>query len=360
MPFKRNLARQMRAYKYRGIETFERDLNTLVQNQIFASPFSDLNDPFEGLCDENITSMSNIVSKIFNTDTTELTRGIEEIMSYKSKLGIYSLSKSNNEKLLWSYYASSHRGYCIEYDLDKLKDHYVIHLSVNEIEVDYKDKPQIITIQDIKNHDVLLRKLFATKFSNWSYEKEIRLIFDDAQFKDYHPSALTGIYFGLNTSDDIIENLINSLTDRDVKFYKFSMKPGEYKLVSNLIHENTRVIPNKPSNDLFEMLKTKHNPTVENFYIFYKGLTSEKDSIKKFVEGFRDTYATKPSNIYLFDSKSITSIIDKYPLKGDEYVKFADHFFAWSTFDASDYIWWYPYHDYLYDEYGGKNKKNCP
>jgi hypothetical protein len=346
----------MIAYKYRGIETFKRDLKTLVQNQIFASPFSDLNDPFEGMCDENIAVMTNIVGKIFNECTSELTRSIKEIMGFKSILGIYSLSKSNNEKLLWSHYASSHRGYCIEYDLDKLKDRYLVHLSVNEIEVDYKDKPQTITIQDINNRDIILRKLFATKFSSWSYEKEIRLIFDEAKYKDYHPSALTGIYFGLNTSDDIIENLINSLTDRDVRFYRFSMKPSEYKLVSHFIHENKRVFINKPSSDIFEILKTKHDPTVENFYIFYKGQTCEKENIKEFVEGFRDTYTTKPSNIYLFDSKSIKPLIDLYPLKGDDYVKFADHLFAWSTFDASDSIWWYPYYDYLYVEYGGKNR----
>ena len=349
----------MKAYKYRSIEELNRDLDTLVQNQIFASSFADLNDPFEGVCDENVTKLFKLVSKGFNVDTTEFNRSLEEIMSFKSKLGIYSLSLTNNEKLLWSHYASSHKGYCLEYDLDKLRDHYALNFNVNEIRVVYKDKPQTLTFKDIYNRDKLLCKLFATKDKSWSYEKEVRLIFDDAKFKTYHSSALTGIYFGVNADNNIVELIINLLKDMDVKFYKFSIKSGKYSLIQKLIHENKRVIINKPSDSIFEILKTKHNPTVENFYIYYKGPIDDVNNIKKFIDGFRNAYATKPSNLNLFDSKSILTLIDKYPLVGADYIKFADHFFAYSTFDAPDYIWWYPDQDFTYDEYGGKNKKTA-
>ena len=43
-------------------------------------------------------------------------RFYEDIKSY----GIYSLSKTAIDELLWAYYANSHQGFCIEYDQEVL------------------------------------------------------------------------------------------------------------------------------------------------------------------------------------------------------------------------------------------------
>lgn len=37
-----------------------------------------------------------------------------------TKLGIFSLSKRYDDELLWAHYSNSHKGFCIEYDLDQL------------------------------------------------------------------------------------------------------------------------------------------------------------------------------------------------------------------------------------------------
>jgi len=36
------------------------------------------------------------------------------------KIGIFSLSKKYDDELLWAHYANSHKGFCIEYDLEIL------------------------------------------------------------------------------------------------------------------------------------------------------------------------------------------------------------------------------------------------
>ena len=45
---------------------------------------------------------------------------LEDLLSYNKKIGIYSLSKTFIDELLWAHYGNSHKGFCIEYDLDIL------------------------------------------------------------------------------------------------------------------------------------------------------------------------------------------------------------------------------------------------
>ncbi|MEJ7766483.1 MAG: hypothetical protein WKF89_01640 [Chitinophagaceae bacterium] len=65
-------------------------------------------------------------------------------------------------------------------------------------------------------------------------------------------------------------------------------------------------------------------------------------------------------HVHVYDSKSILPLVDIYPLTGKEYIKLSDHFVSISTFDAPEVRDWYPYHDFKYKEYGGKNWKKEP
>lgn len=90
------------------------------------------------------------------------------------------------------------------------------------------------------------------------------------------------------------------------------------------------------------MLKIEHNHTVENFHVLYKGIKKDKESLIIFSSKFREQYATKPSNINIYDSKACIDLIGKYPLYGKEKTLFANHLIALSMFDTPDDIWLYP------------------
>lgn len=228
---------------------------------------------------------------------------------------------------------------------------------VTKLEVDYNPKPQTLTYLDIKEKNIIFKKLFATKSLNWSYEKEIRLIFDSCELKDYHPSALTGIYFGTRFPSEKKQQLINSLTNRDIRFYEMYREENSYNLKRKLVHENKRIIQKKIDHKIYEILSTNHYPKVENFNVFYKVKNVDQKSLNYFFDSFRENFATKDCNINLFDDKSIKSLIDKYPLSKAEYLKVADHFVALSSFETPNNFSLYPYQDFQYKEYGGKNWK---
>ncbi|PKP51943.1 MAG: hypothetical protein CVT92_11175 [Bacteroidetes bacterium HGW-Bacteroidetes-1] len=107
----------------------------------------------------------------------------------------------------------------------------------------------------------------------------------------------------------------------------------------------------------YEILKTEHNAAVENFHVLIKFSDFDKDMIFDFVKKFRNENCTRNCNVLVYDTKSILPLIDKYPLQGKEYIQLADHFVAMSTFDAPNLKSWYPYQDFQYKDYGGKNWK---
>lgn len=347
----------MKGYKYRDIKYFKRDFETLLKNQIYAPPFIALNDPFEGMYSEEITQLAKFLGKTFKVDSSEVVESLEKIKDFKNTLGIYSLSMTFSDELMWAHYANSHKGFCIEYETTKIKDKYLAPQMVTELKVDYNPKPQTLTYLDINENNKIFKKLFATKSLKWGYEEEIRLIFDSFELKDYHPSALTGIYFGTRFPSKKKQQLINSLTNRDVRFYEMYREENSYNLKRKLVHENKRIIQKKLDSQIYEILSTNHYPKAENFNVFYEGQKIDDKSLNYFFDSFRENFATKDCNINLFDDKSIISLIDKYPLTKSEYIKVADHFVALSSFETPNDISWYPYQDFQYKEYGGKNWK---
>ena len=75
---------------------------------------------------------------------------------------------------MWSFYANSHKGFCIEYDVERLQMSEPLLQNVNVVPVVYVKKPPRITIDDINSGDRLIAKMFGTKSKKWEYEKETR------------------------------------------------------------------------------------------------------------------------------------------------------------------------------------------
>jgi hypothetical protein len=110
----------------------------------------------------------------------------------------------------------------------------------------------------------------------------------------------------------------------------------------------------------YEIIKTKHNEIVENFHVYLKRKDFDKDYVYLFTKQFRIENCNINCNINVYDSKEISSLVEIYPLTKTDYLKLADHFISMSTFDATEVKDWYPYQDYKYKEYGGKNWKKEP
>jgi len=340
----------MNGYKYRAnnlIEGEYRDTISLLKHEYFAPKMANLNDPFEGEFDEAISQVFRLLNSI--GDTSGINENWSKINDFKTKLGIFSLEQKKEKEnfptneLLWAHYANSHKGFCIEYDVNKLLSSYKTFHELNTVKVEYESSCPKLLIADVTQKDVMLQKMFGTKSIPWKYENEIRVIFDKAGVKNYHPSALKSIYFGLNMDELRQEDIIKGLVNCDVTFYKIHKVGNTYDLQAELISENKRTIEKKNPKTEYEILKTTHKQTVENFHVLMLLKDISDKYLSNFISKFREEHATKKSNVFLYDDRKVVGLIDKYPLYGEQESFFAEHFITQSTFDSNGYIWKYPF-----------------
>ena len=102
----------------------------------------------------------------------------------------------------------------------------------------------------LKNDPSQMIELLCTKSTDWSYEKEWRSIHQVAGTEyGYEKETLTGIYFGPNIDDTIIEIICTLMfcQNPDVKFYKghrseteFKVRFEQFQYLPNIIAESIK------------------------------------------------------------------------------------------------------------------------
>lgn len=150
--------------------------------------------------------------------------------------------------LLWSHYADSHRGVCIKYEIN-------CDLLPNEecsfsclLDVDYN------TFDLSSINDECCKKVLSTKATCWKNESELRLIYFDCNARGgYHPikipGRITDVYFGLKCDPEHEKTItkvleLNNSDDwaKNVRFHKMyhdeksfgHIQAGEYESSESL------------------------------------------------------------------------------------------------------------------------------
>lgn len=230
-----------RVFKYRSgdQETLNRDLESLRDDYFFAALRRTLNDPFEGRFDrsvldqqfEALRQLSRVGSAGLHVSLSSVTQAVEEVFSFVDKSGIYSLSQSAENELLWSHYGGSHHGFCIEFDLAKL-----IEFDVNEhhcLEVLYSSISPSFSISDLLGADGLalaMQKMLGTKSNPWSYESEVRVVTTTSGRYPYDYRAVKAIHFGLRCPELTRTEVMRTLAGRGVKYMQVSSLGASYAL----------------------------------------------------------------------------------------------------------------------------------
>lgn len=224
----------MLVYKYRG-GAFNRDLNSLKNDTFWASSTSQLNDPCEGLINlEDFKQQLNHFKNILYQRSDKLSlieQILQNIIDMKdTKLGIFSLSRTYSDELLWAHYADSHKGFCIEYDLEKLLSrqnpkhrHFDVQYSNNIPNLDFSQ------LLDQTNPDILIKKMLGYKSQRWEYEQELRIITESQGINIYDYRAVKAIYFGLKTSKSAISKTMKTLQGRKIKYFQMHLKSNSFQ-----------------------------------------------------------------------------------------------------------------------------------
>lgn len=329
-------------YKFRSNINIRQDTFSLLENKLYASRLTDLNDPFE-------STIIDYFGDIFK-DKDGLSGLLKRI---KNEVGIYSMSCDKEDKrivleeLMWAHYANSHKGFCIEYDLDILRQSLKLGLLDNAdlFEVTYDD----LDIQSfaLKRFQKDVKEtLLSFKSPSWRYENEVRLVFDSFGVKTYDPKALKGIYFGLNMGVREREIIMKGLEGVGVTFYEMKALKCKYRLSYEVIQSNNAYMKDLLPKTMYEIIgKPEVLKTVQNFNVLYKDTDKSSNMLKYFVSKFREEYAYKPSNVTIVDDVRVIDLLNSQNSSSwtkDEEKFVAEHWIAYSTFDAPEFVWMYP------------------
>ena len=320
-------------YKYRSnifdsIKGFRQDTKSLLEGEFYAAKFKHLNDPFEGSVE---------LPKSYE-DEHWVTPIIQEINS----VGIYSLVKPKtgelypSNELMWAHYADSHKGFCIEYDLEKLKGISSKTCSndlINQINVYYTDESPKIEIED--NSFEIHTKAFGTKTKSWSSENELRLVYRTNGIKPIAENSITSIYFGVNMGFDERIAIIDGLRDVDITFNQMIKIDNSYNLESVNIDFNYE----------YEVVSRRPNSIAENYTILYKSKNKDRNSLICFLKHLRKDFK-RPANFTIIDNIIVDNILNDGKRNGSrtekEILDLHEHWLAYSSYDAPNDLMMYP------------------
>jgi hypothetical protein len=234
-----NLNIPKKIYKYQPA-TVQSLINLKSQSIYFNSP-SKFNDPFDcniklkvkDLNEKDIKELKNYFLKDMENESwkkelnsysslefLKIANDVidERINSVYKKSGICCFSENEKNQLMWSHYASSGKGFCLEFDT-------IIEPFQKILPVEYEDTPPFLDLVElITSTDIyLLKKLFCLKSSDWAYEKEWRCFHKETNKSyGYESVALTGVYFGSEIETEFLEIICLILQGQNpnVKFYQ--------------------------------------------------------------------------------------------------------------------------------------------
>lgn len=158
-----------------------------------------------------------------------MTRQMTEKLNALFLIGCLATDPKN--RLMWSHYADSHRGFCIEYDFNSLKDEvlpFPIIYSENRPLVPWKaaiDHTQ--ESMEAATADLTLGLL--TKDKSWEYENEWRVLLPAANPPDLKV-PITAIYLGAHITSENKAIILEIANNHKIPVKQMKTDRGAYEL----------------------------------------------------------------------------------------------------------------------------------
>lgn len=239
------MAKATSVFKYRDFS--KSSLELLINKELWFAQPSSLNDPFE--CQMLLPEFLESIWRHHPIPSSEK-QEIEFFLAQQVKnIGVCSLSRTRKNQLMWAHYTNEHKGFCIGFDEHRLKE---TSEKFHSCLVEYSDDlPYKGVIERIKyyaaNPDVqpeyrnssssiaadILSSIFGTKYTNWKYEKEVRLIRHSFGALKFCPTAVVSIALGLRMEErdkKTLRQLLSSPEWEHLLWFQAEKRPDKFGL----------------------------------------------------------------------------------------------------------------------------------
>lgn len=154
-------------------------------------------------------------------------------------ISILSLSSLPDEILMWGHYAENGSGIVIGFDTTNFPKTLPVHYKSHRVEINLLEKEKSIL------------RMLSTKFKEWKYEKEWRVVALNENLKpekgfylyQFHKQSVSTIILGPRTPTKLVEQVLHFVEGTEIKLQKASIDPSRFKL---------KIFPSSLANDKTE------------------------------------------------------------------------------------------------------------
>lgn len=161
----------------------------------------------------------------------------------RNNFGCACFTTNHYNRLMWSHYANSYKGFCIEYtmpnDLSNFKeisenDRYLL---ANILPVAYSNRRFDLTDSLIKQllypltdeqRFELYKYEILLKDAIWSYENEWRFIDTKDKMIEFFP--ISAVYLGHKMDEDMKSQIIQIASEKNINIYECILQEGKYEI----------------------------------------------------------------------------------------------------------------------------------
>lgn len=257
-------------YQYRRFDENGYNINNLKSSQIWCSSVKNFNDLYEGTVktpsNEDLFSGTfkrrpDLRKKYRNTWCRLSKEQKEKMISSTKHLtnkvakNIFAVScftRNNSCHPMWAHYADTHEGFCVEFDFSTLeldKWLWLYPVAYSNEKIYYRDSSiyenNCIPKKDCpKCEKSVFTKCFATKATDWEYEREWRMLTKNPKFGQVEnyletdfdgvtqdvSGCITGIYLGAKTEPKNEEQMIAIAKEKNIPIYKKEPSHDSFEL----------------------------------------------------------------------------------------------------------------------------------
>lgn len=200
-----------RIYRYRSLgrrsSALDQEIDSIRNRYLYCSDFRRMNDPMEGFFESTAALRAN---KIYR-------EAIRQIKDNKSRFGLACFSETHTNVLMWAHYADNFEGMCIEYSSRELLVGLPREASL--VRIAYVDDLPEISLNEARNPGDAAVYILSQKQSNWSYEREWRVLAELGEVSVGLEQPVTAIYFGNRTPNSHRQRVLSRIQGTGVKAY---------------------------------------------------------------------------------------------------------------------------------------------
>lgn len=248
-------------FKYRPIlldgngkideKTIRQVIEPIASSYYYLPTRQQLNDPTEGVFDNQIqkgfANVLQIVKPLNKRD--ELSGAIDDFSNHithsTDNSGIFSLSRTPSDEIMWAHYANSHCGIVIEYDIDLLT-RFSSKQHLHCFDVRYSTCPPTFILKDFhREARDAITTMLGHKSPKWVDEEEYRLVMDNTNGEVPHDyRAVKSITFGVKVPECVRTSIYDMVKEKVPDFYEIKIPPRSYHLKREILPKYKGSVPN--------------------------------------------------------------------------------------------------------------------